>query len=161
MDSSRWIHKDINQFNRLVFPSEEITLLDNEYKEPYLAGFQHSREDEQNAIPTSTTLQKSINIRGTLRPYARSNPDFDVFCSSGLLLLEINVWECFNNIYTTNRQSWVRTTTKTRDLPLDYREIYRICQIQRWEREEAMRHTRVSDVYARDLSSCPLLPFRK
>lgn len=116
LHTSRWIHKDINSFNILFFPSEITRLLDEDYKSPYLVGFQHSREDEQNAFTRSSKFNsdaKKYQHPSYQEPSCPFKREFD-FYSLGLVFLEIGVWKCLSNIYNKRPES----------TPSDLREQY-------------------------------------
>ena len=97
---SGWIHKDVNSYNILFFSSED-SLSDGDYRQPYLVGFQHSREDEPGAYTrgslssNETKLYQHPRYREGSSPFRR---EFDYY-SLGLVLVEIGVWECLGNVY--------------------------------------------------------------
>ena len=103
---SGWIHKEINSYNILFFPSEDL-LSDSDYKQPYLVGFQHSREDEPEAFTRRSVLSDETKhyqhprYRAGLCPFRR---EFDYY-SLGLVLVEIGVWESLGSLYKNPKYS--------------------------------------------------------
>ena len=101
---SGWVHKDINS-NNVLFFTPARPLRDDDYRPPYLVGFQHSREDERSAYtvgPDSDDETRHYQhpcYREGLNPFKR---EFDYY-SLGLTLLEIGVWECLRDVYIKRR----------------------------------------------------------
>ena len=100
-----WVHKDINSYNILFFTSAN-SLSDDHYRKPYLVGFQHSREDEQEAYTRGadcfheTRQYQHPRYREGSSPFRR---EFDYY-SLGLVLLEIGAWECLSGVYNNAKQ---------------------------------------------------------
>ena len=123
-----WIHKDINSYNILFFTSA-TSLSDDHYRKPYLVGFQHSREDEQDAYTRGpdcfdeTKQYQHPRYREGSSPFRRG---FDYY-SLGLVLLEIGAWECLGNIYNNAK--------RLESTPWELKEEYmKICNGQILER---------------------------
>jgi hypothetical protein len=119
---SGWVHKDINSYNILFFRSAS-QLNEENYRTPFLIGFQYSREDEQGAYTSGP--DSSDETRQYQHPCYRKGStsfrrEFDYY-SLGLVLLEIGVWESLGNVY--NRQP-MSSPSVLRD------EYIRICDRQ-------------------------------
>ena len=123
-----WIHKDINSYNILFFTSAN-SLSDDHFSKPYLVGFQHSREDEQDAYTRGpdcfdeTKQYQHPRYREGSSPFRR---EFDYY-SLGLALLEIGAWECLGKVYNDKK--------RLESTPWELKEEYmKICNNQILER---------------------------
>ena len=98
---SGWIHKDFNSHNVIFFaPSTEYT--DVQLAQPYIVGFQHSREDQEGAYTEGPGV--SSEWRKYQHPKYQTGSksfkrEYDYY-SFGIVLLEIGGWERLSNIYS-------------------------------------------------------------
>ncbi|KAL6689621.1 kinase-like domain-containing protein [Trichoderma pleuroticola] len=97
-----WLHKGISPYNILFFVSKDSKPI-GWLKEPYLTGFNHSRQDDALAFtvgPATDATERRyhhpdyVHMDGHQAWYA---PRFD-FYSFGLVLLEIGLWQTLDEI---------------------------------------------------------------
>ena len=123
---SGWVHKELNSYNILFFPSAN-QFTEEDYRMPYLVGFQYSREDETDAYTSGSDTSRETreyqhpDYRDGRTSFKR---EFDYY-SLGLVLLEIGVWECLNSVY---RRRLTFSPSQLRD------EYIKICRRQLLER---------------------------
>ena len=97
---SGWVHKNLSSYNILFFTSA-YQLSDEDYRMPYLVGFQYSREDETDAYTSGPDTDRETreyqhpHYQEGLTSFKR---EFDYY-SLGLVLLEIGFWECLSSVY--------------------------------------------------------------
>jgi hypothetical protein len=100
---SRWLHKSLSSFNIIYFKGmnqdwTELNLLD-----PYLVGFQHSRQSASTAHSdgAEAKYQMSIIDEAFVHPdyggNIRFHPAFDYY-SLGVILLEIALWRTVGDV---------------------------------------------------------------
>ncbi|KAF2110564.1 kinase-like domain-containing protein [Lophiotrema nucula] len=121
---SGWMHKDINS-NNIVFFTESTQHYRLQASEPYLIGFQHSRQEdtytEGPEISESWSKYQHPKYQTGSEPFRK---EYDYY-SFGLVLLEIAGWERLSNVYSR----WKG------DTPLQLRERYlKICDDKILER---------------------------
>ena len=95
--ASSWLHRGINSFN-IIFLTSTIPIAPHA-RLPYIIGFNHSREDEENALSYGPPAERS------LIPYL--HPDYIArrrfrrlfeYYSVGMVLLEIGLWRTLASI---------------------------------------------------------------
>ena len=96
---SGWLHKNINSHNVLFFCQSLVPLAGLDFEDPYMVGFNHSRQNNPNAY---TDGPVNSNREDYQHPSYRNGDtrfrqEFDVY-SLGLLLLEIGLWSSLEEI---------------------------------------------------------------
>lgn len=95
---SGWVHKDINSHNILFFTSSS-EVQDADVSQPYVVGFDHSREHTERTYTERSSMFKKYlhpKYQMGLTPFKKQ---YD-YHSFGILLLEIGAWESLSNIYS-------------------------------------------------------------
>ncbi|KAF4536841.1 Protein kinase domain-containing protein [Lasiodiplodia theobromae] len=146
---SGWLHKAINSSNVIFVHPSRDSWEGLGYDEPYIIGFDHSREDELNAYTEGpsenmkTEYQHPLYQSGTV-PFCKA---FDRY-SLGLLLLEIGLWAPISMIYSERSEASPDDLSKTymryceeklpKMMPKKYSNAARKCLALGFERENPM-----------------------
>jgi serine/threonine protein kinase len=108
-----WVHKSLRSSNVLFFPEKGADLSSVHYDEPWLVGFEYSREDPGfSENPRELDISKDIYRHPEQwgQPTRRFDKSHDIY-SLGVVLLEIGLWrpashledKHFHETYYTDR----------------------------------------------------------
>lgn len=96
---SGWLHKNINSHNVLFFCQSLSPMVGLDFEDPYMVGFNHSRQNNPNAYtggPVNST-REDYQHPSYRNGDTRFRQEFDIY-SLGLLLLEIGMWSSLEGI---------------------------------------------------------------
>lgn len=164
---SGWLHKNINSHNVLFFCQSLVPLVGLNFEDPYMVGFNHSRQNNPNAYtdgPVNRT-REDYQHPSYRNGNTRFRQEFDIY-SLGLLLLEIGLWSSLEEIGLLYpelspdalKEKYMHCCEKLDNMGRIYQAVTKIClQADIWSNDESESvDLRFQEQVVQKLRSCSI-----